>query len=88
MASLFTDDETDIFYINGVLDIIAIYLILDSVHGVNTGIVRAVGKQLRASIATLCCYYIFGMPLAIIMGFKLEMGLTGFWLGFTAALIL
>ena len=88
MANLFTDDATDIFYINGVLDIIAIYLILDSVHGVNTGIVRAVGKQLRASIATLCCYYIFGMPLAIIMGFKLEMGLTGFWLGFTAALIL
>jgi len=26
--------------------------------------------------------------LAIVLGFKLDMGLTGFWVGFTAALIL
>ena len=70
------------------LDIISIYLVLDAVHGVNTGIVRALGKQMRASIATLSCYYIFGMPLALVLGFKLDMGLVGFWLGFTCALTL
>lgn len=62
------------------------YLILDSIHGVNTGIVRALGKQFRASVATLICYYAFGMPMAILLGFKLDMGVKGFWLGFTCAL--
>ena len=64
----------------------SIYLILDAVHGVNTGIVRALGKQFMASVATLICYYAFGMPLAIFLGFKLAMGVKGFWLGFTIAL--
>ena len=44
MAGLFTTDETDIYYIHEVLDLISYYIILDSVHGVNTGIVRALGK--------------------------------------------
>jgi len=86
VAGLFTDHPEDIAYIKEVLSLMSIYLILDGIHGVNTGIVRAVGKQFRASVATLCCYYIFGMPLALILGFKADMGLVGFWLGFTVAL--
>ena len=88
VASLFTDNPQDVFYIKQVLNIISVYLVLDSLHGVNTGIVRALGKQFRASIATICCYYIFGLPLALVLGFKMEMGLVGFWIGFTAALTL
>ena len=86
VAGLFTSDAQDIVYIKDVLNVISIYLILDAVHGVNTGIVRGVGKQFSASIAAICCYYIFGMPLALILGFKADMGLTGFWLGFTVAI--
>ena len=88
VAGLFTSDPLDILYIHEVLDLISAYLVLDAVHGVNTGIVRALGKQFRASVATLCCYYIIGMPLALVLGFTLEMGVRGFWLGFTCALLM
>jgi len=88
VARVFTSDETDIRYILEVLDIISLYLVLDAVHGVNTGLVRALGQQLKASIATLCCYYALGMPLAIVFGFRMEMGVRGFWLGFTLAMAL
>ena len=44
VAGLFTSDPTDIHYIHEVLDLISAYLVLDAVHGVNTGIVRALGK--------------------------------------------
>lgn len=88
VAGLFTTDPEDMLYIHEVLDLISAYLVLDAVHGVNTGIVRALGKQFKASVATLCCYYILGMPLALVLGFKLEMGVRGFWLGFTCALLL
>jgi len=49
--------------------------------------VRAVGQQLFASITTLVCYYFFGLPLAIYLGFKKGLDLYGFWLGFAIALI-
>jgi len=88
VAGLFTNDEEDIYYIKETLGILSVYIVLDAIHGVNTGIVRALGKQFKASVATLCCYYIFGMPLAICLGFKLDMGVVGFWLGFTVALTL
>ena len=45
VSHLFTDHEEDIKYIHEVLDLIALYLILDTVHGVNSGLVRALGKQ-------------------------------------------
>mmetsp|Transcript_37541 Transcript_37541/g.49370 ORF Transcript_37541/g.49370 Transcript_37541/m.49370 type:complete len:158 (+) Transcript_37541:991-1464(+) len=88
VASLFTEDPEDIYYIHEVLDLISAYLVLDAVHGVNTGIVRALGKQFKASVATLCCYYILGLPLALTFGFKMDMDVRGFWLGFTLALAL
>lgn len=88
VASLFTQDPTDIMYIKEVLDLIAAYIILDAIHGVNTGLVRGLGKQFKASVATLCCYYAVGMPLALILGFKMDMGVRGFWLAFTIAISL
>jgi hypothetical protein len=33
------------------------------------------------------CYYFFGLPLAIYLGFKKGLELYGFWLGFTIALV-
>ena len=44
MAYLFTEDAQDVIYIKEVLDLMAIYVLLDTIHGVNTGLVRALGK--------------------------------------------
>jgi Na+-driven multidrug efflux pump len=49
--------------------------------------VRALGRQFSASIFTLICYYTFGLPMALVFGFKMDMGVKGFWLGFLLALI-
>lgn len=46
---------------------------------------RALGLQLPVSITTLVCYYLFGLPLAIYLGFNKGLALYGFWLGFTLA---
>ena len=44
VASLFTDDPDDIYYIKEVLTILGLYLIVDTVHGVQSGNVRGLGK--------------------------------------------
>ena len=88
VAALFTEHELDQAYIKEVMNVLSVYLILDAVHGVNSGIVRALGKQFKASIATILCYYVVGMTLALVLGFKLDMGLLGFWIGFMIAMFL
>ena len=87
VAGIFTSDPKDIFYIHEVLDLISAYIIFSTILGVNSGIVRALGKQFLASVVTIICIYVFGLPLALVFGFKMEMGVRGFWLGFTVAII-
>ena len=84
---MFTNDPTTVGYVKDTLPILSIYLYFDAVHGVNSGIVRALGKQFIASMVLLICYYVGGLPLALIFGFKVGMGVRGFWLGFLFALI-
>jgi len=36
---------------------------------------------------TLVAYYGCGMPLSLVFGFKMEMGVKGFWMGFMISLI-
>lgn len=88
VATLFTENPLDVQYMTEVLQVLGYYIIADTVHGVNTGIVRGLGKQFIASVATFSCYYLLGMPLALVLGFKKDMGLTGFWLSFVFALVL
>lgn len=59
-------------YINEVFGYIEIYILLAAISGVNGGIVRALGKQPTVSVITLICYYCIGMPIALILGFKLD----------------
>jgi len=37
---------------------------------------------------TLVCYYIIGMPLALVLAFTMKMGIVGLWLGYSIACII
>ena len=37
---------------------------------------------------TLFCYYIIGMPLALVLAFTAEMGIVGLWLGYSIACVI
>ena len=67
---------------------LSMFIWFDAIHGVQSGNVRALNQQLKASIVTLVCYYAIGMPLAWHFGFGLNMGIKGFWQGFFIALII
>ena len=87
VASLFTSDPDDIYYINSVLQILGVYLIAESVHGVQSGNVRGLGKQGIASVITIICYYCFGLPMAMYLGFTKGYELVGFWGGMLIAIV-
>ena len=69
------------------LPILSIYVIFDTVHGVQNGNIRALGKQGPASFITLICMYGLGVPLALYLGFRRHLNLVGFWEGFLAAMV-
>ena len=64
----------------------SLYLMIDTIHGVQTGNVRGLGKQGPASVIILICYYAFGVPLAIYLGFYRDWRLLGFWSGMLTAI--
>ena len=41
------------------------------------GVIRGLGKQKIASIITVCVYYIIGLPLAGVLGFKADLTVYG-----------
>ena len=88
IAGMFTKDAATIVMITDTLPILSLFVILDAVHGVNAGNVRALGRQKVVSVSTLLCYYAMGLPLALIFGFQMKMGLFGFWLGYILAMAL
>lgn len=68
--------------------VLLIYIWFDTIHGVQSGIIRGLNLQFRGAILTLVCYYILGMPLALVFAFICKWGIMGLWAGFTIACVI
>jgi MATE family multidrug resistance protein len=88
LSELFTADQTVITIIKDTLWVLLIYIWFDTIHGVQSGIIRGLGRQAYGSFYTLICYYVIGMPLALCLAFNAEMGISGLWLGFSIACVI
>lgn len=50
----------------------------------------AVGAGWQASVAlvNIGCYYVFGLPLGALLGYKFDLGVKGIWLGMLSGCVL
>ena len=85
VASIFIKDPETVAHVKSVLPLLTVYLFFDTIHGVQNGNIRALGKQGPASIITMFCLYGIGLPFALYHGFKMHKNLYGFWEGFLIA---
>lgn len=83
---IFTDDEDLIEEATGLFLVVALFQIPDAVNAIEQGIFRAIGKQAVAAKLNFVAYYIIGIPLGYVLGFRLGFGVDGLWLGMTAGL--
>lgn len=88
ISKIFTKDKQTVFIVNDVIGILLLYIFFDTIHGVQSGIIRGLGLQVWGSIYTLICYYLIGLPLALWLAFSKDMGVYGLWLGFSIACII
>lgn len=56
------------------------FLLLDSLFGMQSGLLRALGLQLAFSLIVLVCLFGLGLPLIWAMTFPLELGFVGMWI--------
>ncbi len=62
-----------------------IFVVFDTTQGVGGSAIRASGKQKAGAIITGLAYFALGIPLTCLLVFWKTLGISGIWVGPTAA---
>jgi MATE family multidrug resistance protein len=65
----------------------AVFQVFDGVQGVGAGVLRGAGETRFTFVANMVGHYAIGLPLSLVLGFGLKLGIVGIWWGLCAGLI-
>ncbi|XP_065862066.1 protein DETOXIFICATION 19-like [Euphorbia lathyris] len=85
-VGLFSDSNTIIKEFAHFTPFLAILITLDSIQGVLSGVARGCGFQHLVVYVNLATFYMIGMPIACLMGFKFKLYAKGLWIGLICGL--
>ncbi|XP_038974832.1 protein DETOXIFICATION 29-like isoform X2 [Phoenix dactylifera] len=72
--SAFTNNNDVKRLVYALTPLLATSIVINNVQPVLSGVAIGAGWQALVAYANIACYYIFGIPLGLIMGYKLDMG--------------
>ncbi|KAL3663767.1 hypothetical protein V7S43_011181 [Phytophthora oleae] len=87
LPSLLLNDHESIVRAASALAVWAPFEILDGQNTVLQGLFRGAGKQTVGASINAVAYYVFGTPLAALLGFYWALGVEGLWIGFLGILV-
>nr|POE96148.1 protein detoxification 29 [Quercus suber] len=79
--SLFSSDASVETVVKELTPVLAICIIVNNVQPVLSGVAIGAGWQGVVAYVNIACYYVLGIPLGLILGYKLDWGVTGIWYG-------
>ncbi|XP_017225513.2 protein DETOXIFICATION 30 [Daucus carota subsp. sativus] len=79
--SLFTDSEEIKKVVNGLTPLLAACLVVNNIQPALSGVAIGAGWQAVVAYVNIVCYYVCGIPIGLLVGYKLNMGVTGIWMG-------
>ncbi|EPS63932.1 hypothetical protein M569_10849, partial [Genlisea aurea] len=85
-AGCFTDSPVIIDAFASMYPLLVISILCDFVQGILSGVTRGCGWQHLAVVINLATYYFVGMPIAAMLGFKLQLHAKGLWMGLICGL--
>ncbi|OVA14903.1 Multi antimicrobial extrusion protein [Macleaya cordata] len=85
-ASAFSDSPEIKNEFAAMTPLLAISILFDSAQGVLSGVSRGCGWQHLAAWTNLAAFYGIGMPIALLLAFKLELYAKGLWIGLICGL--
>ena len=85
---MYSDDEDIVAELTKVWPVVSIYAFLDSLSYISGSGIRASGKQGLAAILTWITYCVIGINISWILAFRVDIGITGMWIGNTCTLFI
>ncbi|KAF2301670.1 hypothetical protein GH714_028595 [Hevea brasiliensis] len=76
--SLFSSDSQVKELVNELTPLLAFCIVINNIQPVLSGVAIGAGWQAIVAYLNIACYYVFGIPLGLILGYKLDMGVRGF----------
>ncbi|GKV22971.1 hypothetical protein SLEP1_g32770 [Rubroshorea leprosula] len=86
--ALFSSDTEVQAVVKELTPLLAFCIAMNTIQPVLSGVAIGAGWQAVVAYVNIACYYIFGVPLGLILGFKLDLGVKGIWWGMIAGTVL
>ncbi|KAF5741093.1 protein TRANSPARENT TESTA 12-like [Tripterygium wilfordii] len=67
---------------------LAACIVINNIQPVLSGVAIGAGWQDVVAYVNIACYYVFGIPLGLLLGYKFEFGVKGIWWGLMSGTIL
>lgn len=80
-AVLFTDSEVVMAAVSKLATLLGVTMLLNSVQPVLSGVAVGGGWQALIAYINLGCYYVVGVPVGLLLGYKFDFGVKGIWSG-------
>ncbi|KAK2992623.1 hypothetical protein RJ640_023933 [Escallonia rubra] len=87
-AIIFTDSKEMQRAVAHLAYLLGITMVLNSVQPVISGVAVGGGWQGMVAYINLFCYYIVGLPLGFLLGYKAHLGVQGIWIGMITGTLL
>ena len=68
------------------LPVAGVFQLFDGAQAVTAGLLRGAGDTRVPMLTNLGGYWLFGIPLSLLLGFRTGLGAVGLWWGLAAAL--
>ncbi|XP_054787112.1 protein DETOXIFICATION 40-like [Prosopis cineraria] len=81
ISYVFTEGQTVANAVSDLCPFLAVTLILNGIQPVLSGVAVGCGWQVVVAYVNVGCYYVVGVPLGCLLGFKFNLGIKGIWSG-------
>ncbi|PKI42639.1 hypothetical protein CRG98_036921 [Punica granatum] len=79
--SLFSSDTSVQDVVEELTPLLAFCILINNVQPVLSGMAVGAGWQATVAYVNITCYYLFGVPMGLILGYWLDWGIRGIWCG-------
>uniref|UniRef100_A0A7N0RGS1 Protein DETOXIFICATION n=1 Tax=Kalanchoe fedtschenkoi TaxID=63787 RepID=A0A7N0RGS1_KALFE len=88
LSKLFTSDAEVIEAVSNLTPLLAISVFLNGIQPILSGVAIGSGWQAVVAYVNLATYYIIGLPIGCVLGFKTSLGVAGIWWGMIIGVLL
>ncbi|MCU0621519.1 MAG: MATE family efflux transporter [Gemmatimonadales bacterium] len=86
LAQLYTTDAATVALAATLLPVAGVFQLVDGLQAVTAGVLRGAGDTRVPMLINLGGFWLFGIPLCLLLGFRAGLGAVGLWWGLAGAL--